>query len=112
MKRLPDAERLVRNAEIARRVAAGETFVSVGAAFDIDPTTARTICDQLGVKSARTHAPHRRRAAAFAGRTAAHARQQERARAEMTGPQAEAYLDRAVAFECAPAWVRHPQPTT
>lgn len=30
----------------------------------------------------------------------------------MSPSQADDYLDRAVARECAPPWIRHPQPTT
>lgn len=38
--------------------------------------------------------------------------QRPECREDMTGAEADAYLDRAVALECAPPWIRHPQPTT
>lgn len=43
-----------RNAEIARRVTAGETLKSVGHSFDMTRERVRQICNNLGVISVRT----------------------------------------------------------
>lgn len=115
-----------RDAEIVRRAADGEPQAALAREFDLHPRRIWQILDtareRRGEKRTAYAADRRRRAALTAAMD--QARRHRRAAAAPKTADApakplpfaqldpDAFLAHAVARECAPAWVRHPQPTT
>lgn len=114
LRRSPEGPRCLRNArtgneardaEIARRLRAGEKPRELARHYGLSCSRFKALAGELGIDLMALRSERAERA-----RQAVEAQQQQRRR-DMLAHEADDFLARAVARECDMAFVRHPQPT-